>query len=170
MKTILLLLIAGLAVAIVKAHPAALLILVPIVLLLFRARSRATSGAMTAHIAPGHYPAETARHEAGHVVAARRIGGRVTSAVVNRDGSGYVRVSGMASAAKRIGFLRAGEYAIHSGRGASADRAAVRAILREVPKADRARVLREGERIGRSAARSSKVSGVASKLARDGRL
>jgi hypothetical protein len=152
------------------AHPWLWAVLAVLTLLIARLRSGAATGAMTARIAPGHYPRRTARHEAGHVVAARRLGLGVASAVVNRDGSGHVRCARRGTAAQHIGFLRAGEYAIHTGSGAGTDRANVRAILRRVPAADRARVRREGERLGRQAARSWAVGGVASTLTRKGHL
>lgn len=94
---------------------------------------------------------EVAVHEAGHVAAARALGGRVRSATVSRDGhSGLVQATlptGDSQAA--ITFLAAGKFAAGTSRGASADDDLIRRELRRLPTGDRSRVRRDAERDAR---------------------
>lgn len=120
---------------------------------------RASAGRMVAVRAHSHGGgrATIARHEAGHAVAARALGGRVRSAEMD-DHSGLVQaVLPTDDPGAAITFLRAGQYAAGTNRGAGADDDEVRRILRkEVPAVDRAAVRKAAERRARQIVRSRK--------------
>ena len=103
----------------------------------------------------------TARHEAGHVVAARKVGGRVKSANVYDNGGGLVTWTGVNGTDREqvvanIAFLRAGRYAAGTGAGCGGDDATVRQLLRYLPTTDRAAAKREGEAEARRIVSSSR--------------
>lgn len=111
-------------------------------------------------------------HEAGHALVARRTGSRVTKITANPDGSGYTRVVYRRGCTpqERIAIAIAGEIAEGSSVGAAQDRRSIRRTLRHVPRADRARVEREGYALGRrevSAARGA-IRSEAERLRRNG--
>jgi Peptidase M50B-like len=118
-----------------------------------------------------------ARHEAGHVVAARAVGGRVKSAQVYGNGGGLVRWTGIHGSEREqvvanIAFLRAGAYAAGTREGCSGDDASVRQMLKYLPPAERSAALREGEAQGRRivASRQGEIARVADRLDEKGRL
>jgi hypothetical protein len=88
------------------------------------------------------------RHEAGHVVAGRAVGGRIRSARVSRwSGSGWVDwdppqwpIRDAAGAQAQLTFLMAGELAAGNSEGCGYDRASVEHFLRAVPAGQRGRV------------------------------
>lgn len=107
---------------------------------------RAATGRMVSGHA--HGPSRTiARHEAGHVAAVRAVGGRVVSANADADG-GLVRAV-VPDVRASVTFLRAGRYAAGTSRGCSGDEASIRAELRDVPRSERGRLLREADRDAR---------------------
>ena len=119
----------------------------------------------------------TARHEAGHVVAARAVGGRVKSAQVHGNGGGLVRWTGIHGSEREqvvanIAFLRAGRYAAGTGEGCGGDDESVRKMLKYLPPAERSAALREGEAQGRRivASRQGEINKVADRLDERGRL
>lgn len=82
-----------------------------------------------------HGPGLIEVHEAGHVAAARALGGRVRSAEV-WAGGGLVRaVLPDSSPQTAVTFLLAGKRAAGTSTGASADDAEIRRELRGVPNA-----------------------------------
>lgn len=108
------------------------------------ARTGGRSGAGRAVVGHAHGTTRIiARHEAGHVAAARATGGRVVSATAGR-GEGLVRAQ-LPSVQAHLTFLRAGRYAAGTSAGCSADRQAERAVLREVPRGERAGVMRDAD-------------------------
>lgn len=85
----------------------------------------------------------SARHEAGHMAAARYVGGEVTSARLYRDGSGLVQARVPDNPRAVVTFLLAGAAAAGTDRGAEFDQAAIQEVLDRVPAAERGRVLRK---------------------------
>jgi hypothetical protein len=134
-------------------------------------RSRAVAG--HAH---GGTRARIATHEAGHVVAARAVGGRVTSARMD-DHGGRVQWD-MSSRnlvdeiTSNVAFLRAGELAAGTRSGCGGDRASVKQQLRRLPSGQRGVVLRAGEQKARQIvrSRSGEIARVADVLNQKGRL
>lgn len=129
--------------------------------------------------APGHAHGgargQVATHEAGHVVAARALGGRVLSAELHRDGGGLVTwdmPARVAGAKTNVAFLLAGQYAAGTSRGCGGDRAAVRRELRQVPAAERAAVRAAADRRARQIVSSSQgeIRRIAAQLDEKGRL
>lgn len=112
-----------------------------------------------------------AKHEGGHVVAAKAVGGRVTSAWMTDD-EGLVQARIPDEPVKVVAFLAAGRAAVNSGRGCSADDAEIRKELRRVPSRDRAQVKRDGLRLARriTSSRSGEVKRFADRLIEKGRL
>jgi hypothetical protein len=112
-----------------------------------------------------------ARHEGGHAVAAKAVGGRVTSAWMT-DSEGAVSARIPNDPTSRVAFAAAGRYAVGSGRGCSDDDAAIRRILREVPSKQRGQVRRDGIRLARriTSSRSGEIKAYARKLESKGRL
>jgi hypothetical protein len=112
-----------------------------------------------------------ARHEGGHAVAAKAVGGQVTSAWLTDD-EGLVRARIPDDPVKVVAFLAAGRAAVSSGRGCSADDAAIRAELRSVPSAQRGQVRRDGVRLARriTSSRAGEVNRVAARLNEKGQL
>lgn len=155
---------------------ALLLILGGLALLVVR---RASTGA------PGHGHGHTresvARHEAGHVVAARAVGGRVLSARVDDGGwlsgpSGRVEwdMSGRPLRAEvegNVAFLAAGRHA-GPGSGCSGDMAAIDRQIRRLPAAQRSAVRRAGESRARQivSSRRGEIARTAARLDERGRL
>lgn len=115
-----------------------------------------------------------AKHEAGHAVAARALGGQVLSATVSPTGdAGLVQARFHENdPVKVIAFLKAGQYAVGTSSGAGADDAAIRAELRTVPREDRSRVRREAERTARRivSSRSGEIRRDAARLNEKGAL
>lgn len=107
----------------------------------------------------------SARHEAGHAAAARALGGRVHSATLNRDGSGYVDATIPDGAQRAVAFLLAGQLAAGTRRGAQHDEAAIRRELARVPASERAGVRRAAERDARRI-----VSSQSGRIRRDARV
>lgn len=89
------------------------------------------------------------RHEAGHAAAARALGGRVRSMRMWSDGGLVQATLPTSDPQAAITFLRAGRYAAGTGAGCSGDDDLVRRELRDVPRADRARVRRDADRDAR---------------------
>lgn len=75
-------------------------------------------------------------HEAGHAVAARKVGGKVLSATMT-DHEGLVRAE-VPDERAAVAFLYAGQYAAGTRRGAHGDEAAIRAELKRLPANERA--------------------------------
>lgn len=116
--------------------------------------------------------AHVARHEAAHVAVASACGGRAR--VVASGDSGWTQAKLPDSAAgpvEVVAFLFAGE-ASEGSAGCSSDRAAVRRVLRAVPRAERARVEREGRALARRVVRahSGRIARDAAVIERRGRL
>lgn len=88
----------------------------------------------------------SARHEAGHMAAARHVGGRVTSARLHRDGSGLVTARIPDDARSTVTFLLAGAAAAGTDRGAELDHAVIEEVLDGVPAGDRNYVLRQARK------------------------
>lgn len=124
---------------------------------------------------PGHFHGgnrrQVARHEAGHYVATKAVGGRVHSAELS-DGN---RPSGMVwstlpNARADIVFLMAGRSAGGSGSGCAGDDQLIARTLREFPARDRGRIRRmcqaEADRI--VASRGGEIRRIADRLDRNG--
>lgn len=112
------------------------------------------------------------RHEGGHAVAAKALGGRVRYAWLTDD-SGYVAATLPDSdQTKAVAFLAAGRHAVGTSRGCSADDAAIRKVLREVPSKQRAQVKRDGIRLAKriTSSRAGEIRRYARKLDEKGRL
>jgi hypothetical protein len=107
----------------------------------------------------------SARHEAGHAAAARALGGRVHSATLNADGTGYVGASIRRGARPAVAFLLAGQYAAGTRRGAQHDEAAIRRELSRVTASERAGVRRAAEQEARRI-----VSSQSGRIRRDARV
>lgn len=124
------------------------------------------------HVHSGRRPL-VARHEAGHYVAARAVGGRVHSAelTAGNSPSGLVQAT-VPDARASITFLMAGRAAAGTRSGCSADDAQVRRELREFPSAERSKVRRECERDARRIVSSSRgeIRRIANRLDRNGSL
>jgi hypothetical protein len=135
-----------------------------------------------ARAVPGHSHSGTrarvARHEAGHVVAARAVNGRVTSAALHSTGGGLVQWYHRSHPGEEklrqhnITFLLAGEYAAGTGAGCSGDRSAVRSELRRLPSKDRGRVMSRAKSDARRivSARSGEINRIAKRLDEKGKL
>lgn len=122
------------------------LVVVGLLALLVKAGGgRTTSGRMVSGHAHSGPSRTIARHEAGHAVAARALGGRVVSATADRHG-GYVRATIPNSSRAAITFWLAGRRAAGTGAGCSADDALVRRELRQVPRGERGQVFRDADR------------------------
>lgn len=130
---------------------------------------RATSGRMVAGHAHGTRRL-IARHEAGHVAAARAVGGRVISATAD-DREGLVRAQ-VPDVRASITFLRAGRYAAGTRRGCWGDEQAERAELRDVPRGERRQLVRDADRDARRIVREHRgqIRRDARTLERTGRL
>jgi hypothetical protein len=116
-------------------------------------RSKPKGGGVTGHVHGGRRSV-VARHEAGHVVAARAVGGRVRSADIHTDGGGLVTWEMTAQpldeeVRSNITFLRAGQYAAGTGEGCRPDQRSVTRQVRRLPSSERAAALRDGEREAR---------------------
>jgi hypothetical protein len=91
-----------------------------------------------------------AKHEAGHAVAAEAVGGRVLSAeVFDGEAGGLVRARIPNTPLARATFLIAGQVAVNSAEGASADNDEIRRVLREVPGRERSQVKAQAKRDAR---------------------
>lgn len=119
-----------------------------------------------------HGPAgpRTARHEAGHMAAARGLGGRVVSARADEHG-GYVEARMPGDPRSRVAFWLAGQYAAGTSRGAGVDDSLIRAELGRVPRGQRGGVRRDAERMARRVVGSSagQIRRDAQRLQRHGR-
>lgn len=140
------------------------------------ARRGGRTSAVVGH-SHGSQRATIATHEAAHVVAARAVGGTVTSARMN-DHGGRVKWemrdpnSLAVEVTQNVAFLRAGEFSAGDDGGCGGDRASVRQQLRRLPSGQRGVVLRAGEQRARQivASRSGEIARVADRLNRKGRL
>lgn len=125
---------------------------------------------------PGHSHGGTrrhvARHEGGHYVAAKVVGGKVRSAHVTngKNPSGLVHAT-LPNARASIVFLLAGQAAA-GGHGCSDDLAEARRELREFPRAQRKTVWAECQRDARRivASRGGEIARVADRLDKNGHL
>lgn len=119
-----------------------------------------------------HGPAgpRTARHEAGHMAAARGLGGRVVSARADEHG-GFVEARLPGDPRSRVAFWLAGQYAAGTSRGAEVDDSLISAELVRVPRGQRGRVRRDAERMARRVVGSSagQIRRDARRLQRHGR-
>lgn len=120
---------------------------------------------------PG-YMKTTARHEAGHAIVARKLGGYVYKVVIRPDGSGTTYVKKMGSLVEEVAVTYAGEYAAGTSRGCSGDHALTRAYLRMAPNSERARVHREGKALARRmvSRHSGAINSMANKLLERGHV
>ena len=140
------------------------------------ARRGSRTSAVVGH-SHGDERATIAVHEAGHVVAARAVGGTVTSARMN-DHSGRVKWTApdpnslVTEVTQNVAFLRAGEYAAGDDGGCGGDRSSVKQQLRRLPSGQRSVVRRAGEQRARQivSSRSGEIARVAERLNRRGRL
>ncbi|MGL5910934.1 MAG: hypothetical protein ACRCZP_13080 [Phycicoccus sp.] len=121
--------------------------------------------------------AQVARHEAGHAVVAKAVGGTVKSARVDESwlsgASGRVEwhMHGRTDkqrAEQHMAALMAGQLAAGRSSGCWSDDDEVRRIQRLVPEADRNAAERRARQIVRS--RSGEIDRAAARLDRDGRL
>lgn len=149
-------------------------IAVAVILLVLRARSGRVS--VVGHIHGGTRQ-RTARHEAGHWVAAKAVGGRPTSATIHNNGGGFVSWTGTQGSDRQqvvaaVAFLDAGRRALGSSEGCSGDKNSIRATLRYLPSAERSAARREGEAWARRivSSRSGEIRRVAARLDQHGRL
>lgn len=107
---------------------------------------RSSTRGGVAHVHGGQRE-EIARHEAGHAVAARAVGGRVTSArIYHGDRGGLVQARLPEGPLPAVTFLLAGQVAAGTTRGAGADNAAIRRELRGMPGPDARRIRRQATR------------------------
>jgi hypothetical protein len=140
------------------------------------ARRGGRTSAVVGH-SHGSQRSTIATHEAAHVVAARAVGGTVTSARMN-DHGGRVQWtmrdpnSLVVEVTQNVAFLRAGEYAAGDDGGCGGDRVSVRQQLRRLPSGQRGVVRRAGEQRARQivSSRSGEIARVADRLNRKGRL
>jgi hypothetical protein len=111
-----------------------------------------------------------ARHEAGHVAAARAVGGQVISATASNS-EGLVRAV-VPDVRASVTFLRAGRYAAGTRRGCGGDECAERAELRDVPRGERRQLVRDADRDARRIVRqySGQIGRDARTLEQRGRL
>ncbi|MHA6626860.1 hypothetical protein ACU61A_15605 [Pseudonocardia sichuanensis] len=127
-------------------------ILVGAILVACLLAGRRSAPAARGRYVSGHAHGERAliaRHEAGHAVVTKALGGRVRSAEVG-DGWGLVQAElPDDDPVKAVAFLRAGREAVGTGRGCSADDDAIRKELRRVPSRERGQVKRDGIRLAR---------------------
>ncbi len=142
MKTVVVVLLGAVILSAVQdgQFGAALIIGVVLVVLVRQARRVVTGHTHTGPVSL------SARHEAGHMAAARHVGGRVTSARLHRDGSGLVMARIPADARSTVTFLLAGAAAAGTDKGAEFDHAAIQEVLDGVPADDRAHVLRQARK------------------------
>lgn len=123
--------------------------------------------------AHGSNRARVATHEAGHVVAARALGGRVLSAEVYSNGGGLVTWNMPAkvhSAETNVAFLLAGQYAAGTSAGCSGDQAEIRRQLRGMPDAGRVRSRAASRARSIVASHRGEIRRVAAQLDDKGRL
>lgn len=139
------------------------------VVVLFFARRATRTATGHAHVGPLSL---SARHEAGHMVAARYVGGHVTSAQLYRDGGGFVQARIPDKPQSVVTFLLAGALAAGTDRGAEDDFAAVDRELSEVPIGERSRVLRDARADARRivSRRAEEIARDAERLEQNGRL
>lgn len=150
---------------------------VAVILLVLRLRSRGGRVSVVAGHIHGGTRHRTARHEAGHWVAAKAVGGRPTSATIHNNGGGFVSWTGTRGSDRQqvvaaVAFLDAGRRALGSSEGCSGDKDSIRATLRYLPSAERSAARREGEAWARRivSSRSGEIRRVASRLDQHGRL
>lgn len=149
-----------------------LFIVLLVVFVLMRLFSGGDGREVRGHGHAGNRP-RSARHEAGHVVVARGLGGRVRSATLEPDGRGFVDATLPGDDPQSaVAFLVAGQLAAGTRRGAGDDEAAIARELRRVPRSERADVRRAAEAQAARilAAESERVRRDAHRLMRDGRL
>lgn len=110
-------------------------------------------------------------HEAGHYVAAYKVGGYVSSADLARRG-GQVQARNLPNAQASATFFLAGRYAAGTGAGCSGDDADARAAINEYPPSERSARRRAAERDARRIVSSHRgeIRRVAARLERDGHL
>lgn len=119
-----------------------------------------------------HGPRAVHKHEAGHAVAARALGGSVISAEVYDNGGGLVQAYIPSGPLPAATFLYAGQIAAGTTAGAGADNDLIRRELRELPSAERDRVRAQARRDARRIvnSRSGEIRRDAARLNERGRL
>jgi hypothetical protein len=159
-------LVAGLQVIAVAAVVAAGLVVA------VRLSGRPAGRGGVAHVHGGQRE-DIARHEAGHAVAARAVGGRVTSArIYSGDRGGLVQARIPEGPMPAVTFLIAGQIAAGTTAGAGADNAAIRRELRGLSGADARRLRVQATRDARRilARRSGELRRDTDTLIRKGHL
>jgi hypothetical protein len=137
-----------------------------------RLSGRSAGHGGVAHVHGGQRE-DIARHEAGHAVAARAVGGRVTSArIYSGDRGGLVQTRLPQGPLPAVTFLIAGQIAAGTTTGAGADNAAIRRELRGMSGGDARRVRTQATRDATRilARRSSEVDRNTDTLIRKGHL
>jgi|SRR5690606_28627761 len=114
---------------------------------------------------------QIALHEAGHAIAAQKVGGYVKYAWMT-DNEGAVGARLPNDPVKRIAFYRAGREAVKSSAGCEDDDAAIKQILRDVKSSDRSRVRRDGFKLAQKITSSHRgeIRRYAKKLDKAGEL
>jgi hypothetical protein len=166
-------LLAGLKLA-TAGHPVLLLVAVGVAAVLWVGSGAKGAAPAGARYVSGHAHGLRnfiAKHEGGHAAAAKAVGGRVESAWMTDD-EGLVMARIPDDPVKVVAFLAAGRAAVNSGRGCSADDAAIRQELRRVPSKERGQVKREGLRLARRivSSRSGEIRRFANQLNEKGQL
>lgn len=140
--------------------------------------------AMRIHTHGGHGTKTAARHEAGHLLMTRKLGYCTGAARIFPDGSGVTEVHLPADAPPEhdVAISIAGRVAARTAAGCGgswwpereSDNWYIEQALQRVPRADRARVLREGKRLAEHAVggviRDGGVAATAKRLHRDGEI
>lgn len=134
----------------------------------FRMHTPVGGRMMTGH---GHGTNLIRTHEGGHYVAAKEMGGSVTSATVTSNG-GLVRARIPNKPENAIAFWLAGQYAAGTSEGASEDNRLIRKELNRLPKDQRKAVEEKGKRMARSIVNSNggAIKKVARRLGEKGKL
>jgi hypothetical protein len=133
--------------------------------------ARASSGRMMVGHGHGGARAQIIEHEAGHIAAGRRLGGRETEVRVS-DTEGYVSVelpptgSLAGDVQADVTFWLAGAEGARSSAGAGHDRDLAAKRLRDLPPSERGAVRRAAQRDARAAGRSSQQRAAARDLTR----
>jgi hypothetical protein len=140
--------------------------------------SAAPSRAVRAHVHATGSVRVAARHEGGHGAVGRHVGGRIGSARVNPDGSGWIYVHPRGrdfTPAERIAISLAGgmaEGVSMSSRQCSGDQRNIDAVLDRVPSQNRGAVMSEARRLARSGLfwQGGTASDIARRLERHGQI
>lgn len=124
----------------------------------------------TVHIDAGDWK-DAARHEAGHLAAMKKYGGRNLEARIYPDGSGYATcdLPREVAAAHDLAIDYAGGYAEGSFHAAGADLKQAAGVLARVGMFRRGKVERDGRTLARKAVSWGATDKYARKLERTGR-